>query len=197
MSILSRPFPSLANEVVFVMEQLNAAKGRLRTVLCERLYKPVAEFIDAESSCTEKIPFEYEKVLYRMGVWPLDRSWSKRQVSQILDGLNTFSYKAPQSACRFCQKDYEKHVRDAVNYVRRYFDGLCLDCMDKSKPKTEDYDLDYWYHSELGSTGQSGWDSGCCVRHGEPTWYFSFMGRKEDRWAMQKRIRDGAFANQH
>ena len=46
--------------------------------------------------------------------------------------------------------------------------------MDASKPKLSSNDEDYWKHDNLGV----GWDEGCRVSHDQPTWYFSFMGRR-------------------
>jgi hypothetical protein len=37
-------------------------------------------------------------------------------------------------------------------------------------------DEDYWRHNEFGYYRHRGT---CRVSHGQPTWYFSFMGRKE------------------
>lgn len=77
-------------------------------------------------------------------------------------------------------------VNAAVVNTREYFDGLCLDCMDRSKSKTGDEDSDYWRHHQL----QEGeWDHGCRVRHGEPTWYFSFLGRNEKRDLLLRKLR--------
>lgn len=41
--------------------------------------------------------------------------------------------------------------------------------------KTEDMDGDYWVHAKPNVH----WDHKCRIKHGEPTWYYSFMGRKE------------------
>ena len=62
----------------------------------------------------------------------------------------------------------------------------CTDCMNISKPKLGDADEDYWHHSDLGV----GWDKGCRIRHGQPSWYFSFMGRKEKMIEWRQRIRN-------
>lgn len=46
--------------------------------------------------------------------------------------------------------------------------------MDASKPKLDSDDQDYWKHAGLGVA----WSQGCRIRHKQPTWYFSFMGRR-------------------
>jgi hypothetical protein len=53
------------------------------------------------------------------------------------------------------------------------FVGLCLDCLTKSKFGSDD--ADYWLHCL-----QFEYDHGCTIDHGQPTWYFSFLGRLED-----------------
>jgi len=58
-----------------------------------------------------------------------------------------------------------------------------LDCMTKSK--FGDHDADYWHHADR----HVAWDSECRVNHDQPSWYFSFMGRrgKMVQWTKAKR----------
>ena len=65
------------------------------------------------------------------------------------------------------------------------FDGLCLDCMDLSKPKSENSDHDYWLHDTFEE-----WDKGCRIEHGSSTWWFSFLGRYERREKHLKAMKD-------
>lgn len=46
--------------------------------------------------------------------------------------------------------------------------------MASSYKNKQDEDFDYWHHADRGI-----YDRACRVKHGQPTWYFSFMGRKE------------------
>lgn len=86
---------------------------------------------------------------------------------------------------------YEKHTtvrkqvepgRSALVKVDDTFQGLCLDCL--TKTKFESQDDDYWRHCSNFE-----YDHGCTVRLGQPTWYFSYMGRPEalQKWAKEKR----------
>lgn len=122
--------------------------------------------------------FDYEKTLYDLDVWPLEQVAQRNSVSVILGRLQKFNYEAPESACLNCHYGYGKNVAEARARVASYFDGLCLDCMDRSKPKTGDTDKDYWQHNDLSEDDII---QGCRFVHKQPTWYFSFMGRKEDR----------------
>lgn len=168
-----------AANVLICLEQLNAAKGRMRTVLHRKTFAPIKWLQKATCECRYKTQFEYIGALIKTGVWPLDDEWPKMEVNEVLDKLSTFSYKPAPSACKqYCQRSYEDEVGKTISYIRGYFDGLCLDCIDKGNPKTWNHDTDYWNHDRLK---KHEWDKGCRVKHGEPTWWFSFLGRKEDR----------------
>lgn len=117
-------------------------------------------------------------------------------MTTILKRLNNFSFEASKDACQSCRVDYKNIVAAAQTKTRSYFDGLCLDCMDKTKPVTKDVDMDYWEHDSLG---ESDFMSHCRVNHHQPTWYFSFMGRREvlDRFLKEKRARENRWDSEH
>ena len=112
----------------------------------------------------------------------------KHPMSEILDNLNKFNFEAAQpGACAtYCRQDYKGMVSRIEERVREYFDGLCLDCLDRSKPKLEDIDVDYWRHNDLK---EHEFVRGCRFLHRQPTWYFSFNGRKEERDRLVKEKR--------
>ena len=58
--------------------------------------------------------------------------------------------------------------------------------MDASKPKLGSDDEDYWKHAKLDVP----WDSGCRISHDQPTWYFSFLGRKAKMMEWRKEKQD-------
>ena len=68
-------------------------------------------------------------------------------------------------------------------FTQGYFDGLCLDCMDRSKPKGKDLDDEYW---RINANANKRWDSRCRVHHGQPTWYVSWIGRDDVRQKLLK-----------
>lgn len=114
----------------------------------------------------------------------MEKMAAKKSIDDLIDRLDKdFDYHAKDSACASCRMDFCSHVENVADRVRRYFDGLCLDCLDRSKPKTGDRDNDYWHHNDLRDEK---WDHRCRIKHGEPTWYFSYMGRKEDMDRFQK-----------
>ena len=162
-----------------MLEQLNAAKGRLRTVIHNGLFRPNEKLLMASCKCKETTLFGYEKALYTIEVWPLERTCQKSPMTTILQRLDNFSFEARKDACRSCRTKYKELVATAQKTTRSYFDGLCLDCMDRTKSVTEDADMDYWKHNSLGKSDFVGH---CLIKHNEPTWYFSFMGRREVRY---------------
>ena len=131
--------------------------------------------------------FGYEKDLYNLGVWPLERAYQRKSMTAVLALLDKFSFEAKKDACLRCRKNYKEIVRTAQATTRYYFNGLCLDCMDKTRPVTEDEHMDYWLHNDLTEADFAGH---CRVVHGEPSWYFSFMGRLEvrDRFLRNRRM---------
>lgn len=167
---------------------MNAAKGRLRTIIHNGLFAPNDKLLQASCTCKEVTLFNYEKALYTIKVWPLERIAQNTAMKEILERLNGFKFEPKASACAICRSDYQRTVALAQSRTRDYFDGLCLDCMDKYEAKTGDEDGDYWRHNDLPDHMLS---RNCRNDHGEPTWYFSFMGRKEDidRFLREKRMR--------
>ncbi|RHZ68423.1 hypothetical protein CDV55_104637 [Aspergillus turcosus] len=163
---------------------------RLRTVLHQALFTRVNEIIDrAGCACKEKTVFDFLKELRRIRVSPLDSSSTKASIAEMLDRLQQFNgantrgdtsvNQSRQSQCSICWLNGTDIVEKAIERVSKYFDGLCLDCMDRTKDLKVDRnkDQDYWFHH----LWQESYDRKCRISHGEPTWYFSFMGRKEKR----------------
>ena len=68
--------------------------------------------------------------MYDIEVWPLERTCQKSSMSTILQRLDNFSFAVEESACKSCRKDYKETVKAAQTKTSKYFDGLCLDCLD-------------------------------------------------------------------
>ncbi|KAL2705955.1 hypothetical protein AAEP93_001205 [Penicillium crustosum] len=162
-----------------VMQQLNAVRRRLRTILQRSLFEDVNVAIDyAHCDCVARNIFFYMRELHRIGVRPLDGDIHKNCVRDILDRLvnfdnDTITNSHPESAqiCNSCSRSWKRVVEYTRRQVESYFDGLCLDCMQN----TPDENSEYWALDTPGYV----YDNTCRIRHGEPTWYFSFMGRGE------------------
>jgi hypothetical protein len=123
--------------------QLNAAKGRLRTILHRELFKPIKAFYDeARCKCKMSTDFMYHQALYRTKAWPLDDSWTSNSPKVILDRLDDFSFRLLDSRCSSCNQDYKLLVKNTKKKTQGHFHGLCLDCMDASKSETSNQDTD-------------------------------------------------------
>ncbi|KAJ5534618.1 hypothetical protein N7527_000872 [Penicillium freii] len=162
-----------------VMQQLNAARGRLRTILQRSLFEDVNVAIDsARCDCAARNLFSYMRELHRIGVRPLDSDIHKNCVRDIIDRLKNFdddqitkSYPASARRCNACSRSWKRVVEYTRKQVESYFHGLCLDCM-QNHP---DENSEYW----ALDIPRYVYDKTCRIRHGEPTWYFSFMGRRD------------------
>ncbi|GLA63777.1 hypothetical protein AtubIFM55763_010093 [Aspergillus tubingensis] len=173
----------------FVFGNAPAFMAVTRKLVYGELHDQVATILKhGNCECKELTVFEYLRELARIKVWPLEESMRTDSIKKMLERLRLFDATKmrkltdPQSGkvrpCFRCNTAWGAIVLRAAKTVAEYFDGLCLDCMDLSKDLRSDGDRDedYWKHNELKK-----WDTGCRVKHGEPTWYFSFMGRREKR----------------
>ena len=109
---------------------------------------------------------------------PLEQVAQKVCISEILDKLQKFTFEPKSTACITCTRAcrshgelgmvrYEDHITKIVTRMRSYFDGLCLDCLDRTQPKLADTDKDYWTYASLR---EEEWCMGCRVQHKEATW---------------------------
>ncbi|MCJ1381297.1 hypothetical protein MMC17_004407 [Xylographa soralifera] len=168
-----------------VIQQINAAKGRLRIILHIHLFTPIDALLDARCPCSAPTLKGYENALKMIGAWPIEREAVKYSMHALLEKLRMFVWRPQEPICtQSCSRDYKGLVGNAREITKGYFDGLCLDCIDGSKPRTGDIDLDYWRH---GNISEREWFTGCRVRHRQPSWYFSFMGRPEQMNHFRKR----------
>jgi len=55
---------------------------------------------------------------------------------------------------------------------------MCLDCMDRSKPLGETVGDEY---EERNKCVDGRWDTQCRIKHSQPTWYISWLGRPDMR----------------
>lgn len=154
--VLSVSHPRLAaSSLTFVAEQLNAAKGRLRSILHYDLFKPNDQLLRARCPCRGKTLYNYEKTLYDIKVWPLERQFQRADMDTLLERMVDFSYEPHKSACGPCRTCYKHRqgygamVEAARTHTEGYFDGLCLDCAERTKSVTRDEHMDYWYRDSM------------------------------------------------
>ncbi|THV51991.1 hypothetical protein BGAL_0092g00040 [Botrytis galanthina] len=188
-----------------VIGAMNAARGSLRGELIRGLFDPLEEFTKCECACSARSLMSYVTAITKTGIWPLQACW-KKSVQDILNspGLKKFSPKVPKGSCRKCITLLQtKSAQKIATKVQFAFHGLCLDCMDASKvttrtngnPRRANEDEDgagmstsdqaYWEHDRMGE-----WSLDCRISHGQPTWYFSFMGRPSAMILYRKKMKE-------
>jgi hypothetical protein len=161
---------------LILTEQLNAAKGSMRREIIKGLFNPLECFCSTNCSVNEKSLKAYIEGIKLTKIWPLE-TMHTRSNEDIVEspGFVNWKCKIPEGACYSCRSKLEgSHIEKTGDKIRDYWDGLCLDCMDISAPKTGDLNTDYWLHNKLED-----WDRNCRISHTRNTWYFSFMGRSE------------------
>lgn len=180
------------------LEQLNSARGRLKAVLHDQLWQPIERpLTSGPCNCKEKTLFEYQKAMLKAKVWPLERTFAHTSVSEILFRLTQITYEGEPDSCDDSRIDCRQVVQKTVRETGKYFDSLCLRCMYKTTatgPRRSDDD--YWTHHQ-----HRDWDETCRgygIRHGQATWYYSYMGstpHKDAReaWYEKRRFESSFF----
>ncbi|KAK5699159.1 hypothetical protein LTR17_023476 [Elasticomyces elasticus] len=176
-----------------IINQLNGAKARLKTVLHRDLYKPIDGLLRfAKCQCKAEVLFAYEHMLTRHNVWPLETAFVNQSVDGILRKLELVpsGMRQPRTCgTRLCSFDFGYTIAAVRAEMKKLFDGLCLDCMATSNPSPpEASDEPFW--AKARNKYNSSWDKDCRIRHQQPTWFFSFIGErsKMNSWVEGSRV---------
>lgn len=127
-----------------------------------------------QCACGKETYFDYQDKLMKARAWPLEHVFQYSSMNDIISRLSEFSYTPKTTICTApfpgCHQGFDDIVEEACKRTARDFDGLCLDCMDRSKPKREDDDEGYWRRNYLAN---GCWDMVCRFRYSHSTWYHS------------------------
>jgi hypothetical protein len=160
---------------------VNHARGGLKTTLHKSLYKPCRYLLrngTNDCQCWDSAIGQYIASLNRINVFPVEDVVSHSSITQICQRLKDFEYTY-QPECRRCRGlDWLSTVLKAKSNTEGYFQGLCLDCMDRSKRKGDNADEEYW---QRNSSVNGRWDTKCRISHNQSTWYVSWLGRPDER----------------
>jgi hypothetical protein len=141
-------------------------------------------FRNAKCKCKKDGLYAFVDAIGETGVWLLNDE--QQSIKEMVDGLRTFKYTGPNTRCSLCSQDMKNTVvGEIIRKVMNYFEGLCLDCMDSSKPRTGDRATDYWLHNV-----DREWDADCRMSHKRNTWYHSYMGRPEEMQVFKREMQD-------
>lgn len=174
---------------------MNHARCGLKTCLHRGIWDEIGALLERGSyACTCRhwatTAGHYFAALVKTEAYPLEKTFSRNSINGILTWLKAFEMPTPAPGtplCRLCSVDWNEEVARARINTFRYFDGLCIDCMDRSRLKRDDTDVDYWRQLE---SVDGRWDTNCRVRHDEPTWYVSWCGRDEHKQKLLERHRE-------
>lgn len=112
-------------------EQLNAARGRLKSILHRALYDCVDVLLKhAVCNLRKDVLWGYFTALNRTMSWPLERFAKRYSMQQLLENLEAFDYADPHPyrGCTddSCGQDFTMVVGSAIDVTGTFFDGLCL-----------------------------------------------------------------------
>ncbi|KAF2635116.1 hypothetical protein P280DRAFT_536617 [Massarina eburnea CBS 473.64] len=165
----------------------NHARGGLKTALTKSLWKKagdVLRFKQSKCNCWDATVGQYLGALVQLDAFPIEDVITHSSIREILERLKKFKYDW-QPKCDICAGiDWLYVIKKTIVDTERYFDGLCLDCMDRSKPKGNCLDDKYWKANASGTGGR--WDHRCRIKHNQPTWYVSWLGRDDTRQKLLK-----------
>jgi hypothetical protein len=160
---------------------VNHARGGLKTTLHKSLYKKCGHLLrngTDDCNCWDATVGQYFFALTKIDVFPVDDVSGYSSIAQITKRLGKFKYDY-MPECRRCRgMDWETVVLKAKANTEGYFDGLCLDCMDRSRTPSKFTDSEYW--DENKCVGRK-FDTKCSINHNQPSWYVSWQGRADVR----------------
>lgn len=148
---------------------LNHARGGVRNSLHKSLYSRVGRILRSDSSlcsCWDATIGRYQLALTKCDAWPVDDVLNYSSIGQVVRRLKAFDYAYTPKCNRCCSIDWETIVFKAISNTLGYFNGMCLDCMYRSKPRGDNLDEEYETHNQpVGGR----WDTQCRIKHGQPT----------------------------
>jgi hypothetical protein len=112
-------------------EQMNAARGRLKSILHRQLYQCVDILLEhAKCQLRKDVLWGYFTALNKTKSWPLERYAKRYSMQKLLENLEEFEYTDPHPhlTCSddSCGQDFTMVVGRAIDATDSHFDGLCL-----------------------------------------------------------------------
>ncbi|KAH3993315.1 hypothetical protein HBI81_125190 [Parastagonospora nodorum] len=163
---------------------VNHARGGLRNTLHKSLYSRVGRILRSKTTfcdCWDATIGRYQLALTKCEAWPVDDVLTSSSIAEVTRRLKAFKLNYTAKCKRCASIDWESVVLRACSNTDGYFNGICLDCQDRSKPKGEGLDDEYEKHNQPDA---GRWDTRCRFKHGQPTWYISWLGRPDIREKM-------------
>ena len=161
----------------------------LRRGMEGKLRSFISDGMDGRKNCPcwRAVTTQFLGELILFEAWPLDDVFPRWSVMEILGRLQNFQFHFSPCCNRCRNMDWVTIVKQAVQDTIADFQGLCIDCMDRSKNKKEEPGASYWA-ANRNALGQ--WDSQCRVKHKYSTWMFSWCGRADHKEKLRKQYLD-------
>lgn len=110
---------------------MNAARGRLKSILHRQLYECVDILLEnATCKLRKDVLWGYFTALNKTKSWPLERYAKRYSIHELLGNLEEFEYADPHPhrtcADLSCGRDFTMVVDRAMDITGSHFDGLCL-----------------------------------------------------------------------
>ncbi|KAJ4294427.1 hypothetical protein N0V90_008117 [Kalmusia sp. IMI 367209] len=164
----------------------NHARGGLKTTLHKMIWKKannILRFDTEKCNCWDATIGQYLAALVQVDAFPIEDVVKRSSINEIVERLKQFQFDYSPT-CRRCRSiDFVYVVKMTIQAAENYFDGLCLDCMNRSKPKGKDLDDEYW---RINKSSMNHWDTRCRSKHNQSSWYVSWLGRDDTRQKLLK-----------
>ncbi|KAL1612493.1 hypothetical protein SLS60_000720 [Paraconiothyrium brasiliense] len=114
---------------------LTTARAHIQSILDKELNFALDKLHQATCSCRKDTAFDYVDALRALDCWPIDRAVQKYPLAEIIDELEKFEFTPNSGSCESgaCAHDFKNSVNIAIRKAKFAFDGLCLDCMERSQ----------------------------------------------------------------
>lgn len=95
----------------------------------------------------------------------------KYPIAEIIDELEKFEFTPKTIKCEsgVCSQDYKHSVNITIRKVKFAFEGLCLDCMERSQVELVEGETRQAFIKK-NSPFKGFWDINCRFGHGRVSW---------------------------
>ncbi|KAL3422905.1 hypothetical protein PVAG01_04652 [Phlyctema vagabunda] len=176
----------LTNAYLCTPDAINHARTSIRRQIEHQLLNVLPKFCKNTCSAMAESRSLYIDAISLTGIWPLgNNSVSNNDILESKVMLD-WNCAYPDDACKSCKEILRgAHVFQLREGLKGYWQGLCLDCMDRSGFTTGETEREFWDYATANL-----WSRYCRVKHARNSWYFSFMGRSEQ---MSKWMKDNSW----
>ncbi|PSN63937.1 hypothetical protein BS50DRAFT_679130 [Corynespora cassiicola Philippines] len=190
-------FTGLTTNARFLDGPLTAARAELQSTIEHSINLPLEKLHQAHCVCRKETAFDYEDALRAVGCWPLSRAFKANTIAEVVEKLSGFKFiskNANKCSSGMCSRDFGKDIDIAISKGKKAFQGLCLDCMNRStlaanQPKEA--------YVEDNSPYNGCWDMGCRYGHYFMTWHLSWMGTSSMHKSIVDKFRSDQVSKPH